>query len=119
MEDSSLYASVFISLASKGTYVHALFELTMLDQSGKGKHKVHSHFDRSMESGPYILKYYGSMWGYKGFFKRPNLETSNFLKSDNLTITCTIGVVFFPFKGPCFTPSMCRNLTLTIISICC
>jgi hypothetical protein len=29
---------------------------------GKGKHKVHSHFDRSLESGPYTLKYRGSMW---------------------------------------------------------
>jgi hypothetical protein len=34
----------------------------LLDQSGKGKHKVHSHFDRALESGPYTLKYRGSMW---------------------------------------------------------
>lgn len=58
----------FIALASEGTDVRALFELTMLDQSGKVKHKVHSHFDRALESGPYTLKYRGSMWGYKRFF---------------------------------------------------
>lgn len=61
-EDNSAYVSVFIALASDGTDVRALFELSLLDQNGKGKHKVHSHFDRSLESGPYTLKYRGSMW---------------------------------------------------------
>ena len=61
-EDSSAYVSVFIALASDGTDVRALFELTLMDQSGKGKHKVHSHFDRALDSGPYTLKYRGSMW---------------------------------------------------------
>ncbi|CAM6009740.1 unnamed protein product [Sphagnum balticum] len=99
-EDNSLYVSVFIALASEGTDVRALFELTMLDQSGKGKHKVHSHFDRSLESGPYTLKYRGSMWGYKRFFRRAFLETSDFLKSDSLAITCTVGVVVSSTQGP-------------------
>ena len=62
VEDSSMYVSVFIALASDGADVRALFELTLLDQSGKGKHKIHSHFDRALESGPYTLKYRGSMW---------------------------------------------------------
>lgn len=61
-EDNSAYVSLFIALASEGTDVRALFELTLLDQSGKGKHKVHSHFGRTLESGPYTLKYRGSMW---------------------------------------------------------
>ncbi|XP_023543458.1 BTB/POZ and MATH domain-containing protein 4-like isoform X1 [Cucurbita pepo subsp. pepo] len=92
-EDSSAYVSVFIALASEGTDVRALFELTLVDQSGEGKHKVHSHFDRSLESGPYTLKYRGSMWGYKRFFRRTSLETSVFLKDDCLKINCTVGVV--------------------------
>uniref|UniRef100_A0A2P2LBE0 Uncharacterized protein MANES_08G153800 n=1 Tax=Rhizophora mucronata TaxID=61149 RepID=A0A2P2LBE0_RHIMU len=92
-EDNSSYVSVFIALASDGTDVRALFELTLIDQSGKGKHKVHSHFDRSLESGPYTLKYRGSMWGYKRFFRRAMLETSDFLKDDCLKIHCTVGVV--------------------------
>ncbi|KAF3775997.1 BTB/POZ and MATH domain-containing protein 4 [Nymphaea thermarum] len=61
-EDGAQYVSVFIALASEGTDVRALFELTLFDQSGKEKHKVHSHFDRALESGPYTLKYRGSMW---------------------------------------------------------
>ncbi|EOY33157.1 BTB/POZ and MATH domain-containing protein 4 isoform 3 [Theobroma cacao] len=92
-EDNSTYVSVFIALASEGTDVRALFELTLVDQSGKGKHKVHSHFDRSLESGPYSLKYRGSMWGYKRFFRRALLETSDYLKDDCLKINCTVGVV--------------------------
>ncbi|CAK8538536.1 unnamed protein product [Lathyrus sativus] len=92
-EDGSNYVSVFIALASEGTDVRALFELTLVDQSGLGKHKVHSHFDRSLESGPYTLKYKGSMWGYKRFFRRNSLESSDFLKNDCLKINCTVGVV--------------------------
>nr|XP_004251235.1 BTB/POZ and MATH domain-containing protein 4 isoform X1 [Solanum lycopersicum] len=92
-EDNSAYVSVFIALASEGTDVRALFELTLIDQSGKEKHKVHSHFDRSLESGPYTLKYRGSMWGYKRFFRRALLETSEYLKDDCLKINCTVGVV--------------------------
>lgn len=61
-EDNCAYVSVFIALASEGTDVRALFELTLMDQSGKERHKVHSHFDRALEGGPYTLKYKGSMW---------------------------------------------------------
>ncbi|KAH0633922.1 hypothetical protein KY290_037371 [Solanum tuberosum] len=61
-EDNSTYVSLFIALASEGTDVRALFELTLIDQSGKSRHKVHSHFGRALESGPYTLKYRGSMW---------------------------------------------------------
>lgn len=61
-EDNAAYVSLFIALASEGTDVRALFELTLLDQSGKGQHKVHTHFGRSLEGGPYTLKYRGSMW---------------------------------------------------------
>ncbi|XP_009353081.2 BTB/POZ and MATH domain-containing protein 4 isoform X2 [Pyrus x bretschneideri] len=92
-EDNSAYVSVFIALASEGTDVRALFELTLVDQGPNGKHKVHSHFDRSLESGPYTLKYRGSMWGYKRFFRRTLLESSSFLKDDCLKINCTVGVV--------------------------
>lgn len=62
IEDNANYMSLFIALASEGADVRALFELTLLDQSGKGMHKVHSHFDRRLETGPYTLKYRGSMW---------------------------------------------------------
>ncbi|GLT47504.1 hypothetical protein SLA2020_211970 [Shorea laevis] len=100
VEDNAAYVSLFIALASEGTDVRALFELTLLDQSGKGNHKVHSHFGRALESGPYTLKYRGSMWGYKRFFKRTLLETSDFLKDDCLSISCCVGVVKSQTEGP-------------------
>ncbi|XP_022138584.1 BTB/POZ and MATH domain-containing protein 2-like [Momordica charantia] len=100
VEDNASYVSVFIALASEGTDVRALFELTLLDQSGKENHKVHSHFERRLESGPYTLKYRGSMWGYKRYFKRTLLETSDFLKDDCLEIHCVVGVVKSHTEGP-------------------
>ncbi|KAA8543200.1 hypothetical protein F0562_021305 [Nyssa sinensis] len=100
VEDNASYVSLFIALASEGTDVRALFELTLLDQSGKERHKVHSHFGRALESGPYTLKYRGSMWGYKRFFKRTALETSDYLKDDCLSIHCSVGVVRSHTEGP-------------------
>ncbi|KAK9289157.1 hypothetical protein L1049_017630 [Liquidambar formosana] len=100
VEDNATYVSLFIALASEGTDVRALFELTLMDQSGKEQHKVHSHFGRTLESGPYTLKYRGSMWGYKRFFKRTALETSDYLKDDCLSIHCSVGVVKSHTEGP-------------------
>ncbi|CAI0466451.1 unnamed protein product [Linum tenue] len=99
-EDNGNYVSLFIALASEGTDVRALFELTLMDQSGKARHKVHSHFGRNLETGPYTLKYRGSMWGYKRFFKRTQLETSDYLKDDKLVIRCCVGVVKSQTEGP-------------------
>lgn len=65
-EDNSVYVSVFIALASDGVDVRALFKLTLMDQTNKGNHKVHSHFDRPLESGPYSLKYRGVTSGFFG-----------------------------------------------------
>lgn len=98
-EDNSVYVSVFIALASDGVDVRALFKLTLMDQTNKGNHKVHSHFDRPLESGPYSLKYRGSMWGYKRFFRRSLLESSEYLKNDCLVMHCTVGVVKTRFEG--------------------
>ncbi|CAN7140728.1 unnamed protein product, partial [Brassica rapa subsp. narinosa] len=92
-EDNSTYVSLFIALASEGADVRALFELTLVDQSGNGKHKVHSHFGRALESGPYTLKYRGSMWGYKRFFKKSSLESSDYMKDNSLLVRCRVGVV--------------------------
>ncbi|GLT42577.1 hypothetical protein SLA2020_165680 [Shorea laevis] len=100
VEDNAAYVSLFIALASEGTDVRALFELTLLDQSGRERHKVHSHFGRTLETGPYTLKYRGSMWGYKRFFKRNVLEQSDYLKDDCLSIQCSVGVVKSNTEGP-------------------
>ncbi|CAA7388752.1 unnamed protein product [Spirodela intermedia] len=99
-EDNAAYVSLFVALASEGTGVRALFELTLMDQSGKERHKVHSHFERALEGGPYTLKYRGSMWGYKRFFKRTALDTSDYVKDDSLLVRCSVGVVRSRTEGP-------------------
>lgn len=48
LEDNSTHVSVFVALASESRNVRALFELTLMDQSGKGKHKVNSCFMKSL-----------------------------------------------------------------------
>lgn len=99
-EDNSTYVSVFIALASDGNDVRALFELTLVDQTGSKKNKVHSHFQRALESGPYTLKYKGSMWGYKRFYRRATLEGSEYMKDDCLVLECTVGVVRSRMERP-------------------
>ncbi|XP_057524433.1 BTB/POZ and MATH domain-containing protein 1-like [Amaranthus tricolor] len=99
-DDNATYVSLFIALASEGTDVRALFELKLEDQSGRGRHKVHSHFGRTLESGPYTLKYRGSMWGYKRFYRRTSLEQSDYLKDDCLLVQCIVGVVKTHTEGP-------------------
>ncbi|KAK9984127.1 hypothetical protein SO802_033652 [Lithocarpus litseifolius] len=65
----------------------------LLDQSGKERHKVHTQFGRTPESGPYTIKNRGSMWGCKRFINRTVLETSDYLKDDCLKVHCRVGVV--------------------------
>ncbi|AAF30312.1 unknown protein [Arabidopsis thaliana] len=108
-EDNSVYVSLFIALASEGADVRALFELTLVDQSGNERHKVHSHFGRTLESGPYTLKYRGSMWGYKRFFKRSLLESSDYLKDNGLLVRCCVGVVKSRTEGP-----RCYNIPVPV-----
>ncbi|CAA7061938.1 unnamed protein product [Microthlaspi erraticum] len=111
-EDNSAYVSLFIALASEGADVRALFELTLVDQSDNGKHKIHTHFGRALESGPYTLKYRGSMWGYKRFFRRTSLESSDYLKDNRLLVRCRVGVVKSRTEGPrsCSIPVPVSNL---------
>ena len=62
MQDNATYVSLFIVLASEGPDVRALFELKLLDQSGKERHKVYTQFRRPPDSGPYTIRNRGSMW---------------------------------------------------------
>ncbi|ONK68014.1 uncharacterized protein A4U43_C05F6290 [Asparagus officinalis] len=98
-KDKARFVSVFIVLESEGADVRALFELRILDQSGKERHRGHSHFGRPLPGGPYILNCRGSMWGYKRFFGRTTLETSDYLKDDCLFISCRVGVVTSHTEG--------------------
>lgn len=96
-EDHSEFVSVFVALTSDSFNVQVLFEIVLLDQSGNGKHKTHSHFSGGIES-PYILEKQGSMWGYARFLRRDELEVSGFLKADTLEFTGRVGVLLSSIK---------------------
>nr|POF11175.1 btb/poz and math domain-containing protein 2 [Quercus suber] len=99
-QDNATYVSLFIVLASEGTDVRALFELKLLDQSEKTRHKVYSQFSRPPDSGPCTIRKRGIMWGCSHFFKRTDLETSDYLKDDCLKVYCRVGVVRSYTEGP-------------------
>ncbi|CAM6127335.1 unnamed protein product [Calypogeia fissa] len=101
-EDQSEFVSVFIALASDSFDVQALFEIILLDQSGRGLHMIHSHFDGQIES-PYTLERQGSMWGYNRYFRRDSLEVSDYLKDDTLEFTGRVGVLLSSIKPTILT----------------
>nr|POF11256.1 btb/poz and math domain-containing protein 2 [Quercus suber] len=96
VQDNATYVSLYIGLASEGTDVRALYELKLLDQSGKERHKVLTGFDR----GPRTFSNRGQIWGYRQFFKRTDLETSDYLKDDCIKVHCSVGVVRSYTMGP-------------------
>ncbi|KAG5408685.1 hypothetical protein IGI04_005004 [Brassica rapa subsp. trilocularis] len=99
-KDNASYVSLFIALASEGTDVRALFELTLVDQSGNGKHKVHSHFERALEKGPYTLKYRGS--GIQAVFQEVWFTVIRVSERqyNSLLVRCRVGVVKSCTEGP-------------------
>ncbi|KAL2320509.1 hypothetical protein Fmac_029478 [Flemingia macrophylla] len=96
IETQGCHVSVFVALASHATDVRALFQLVLIDQTGRGRHKVNSHFNGNLPNGPFTLKRLGSKWGFKRYFDRTRLDNSRFLKNDSLKIHCTVGVVLSP-----------------------
>ncbi|XP_072986523.1 BTB/POZ and MATH domain-containing protein 4-like [Typha latifolia] len=84
-EDNALCISVCVGLSGEGTEARAIFELVLVDQSGKGRHLVRNQ--------PLTLMCGKSMWGYRCLYERAALETSDFLRDDCLKIKCTVSVV--------------------------
>ncbi|KAG8378624.1 hypothetical protein BUALT_Bualt07G0004800 [Buddleja alternifolia] len=91
-ETSEKYVGLFINRRSEGEGVRILFKMTLLDQSGEGKHRTLSLFDKVPDSGP-ILMGNRERTGYAHFIAQDRLEKSSYLKDDCLKIECTIGVV--------------------------
>ncbi|KAL7098216.1 hypothetical protein ACP275_09G003100 [Erythranthe tilingii] len=85
-------ASLLISLVSDppNTYVNCLYDLYILDQSGKGNHKGISLIQQG--SNPTIGLKKGDFCGDRYLMKLADLESPDYLKDDCLKISCTIGV---------------------------
>ncbi|KAK4491298.1 hypothetical protein RD792_002034 [Penstemon davidsonii] len=85
-ESGDSNVSLFITLLSKyKEEVRIFLECVLLDQSGDKWYKSTSGFYRMPKDGSEI--------GLSPFFKRSELEASQFLKDDCLTIQCTVGVL--------------------------
>ncbi|KAF3956810.1 hypothetical protein CMV_018104 [Castanea mollissima] len=95
-EDNATYVSLDIALESEGTdvSVRALLQVKLLDQSGKERHILLD------QSEPRTFSNRKRTWGYWQFFKRTDLETSDYLKDDCLKVHCSLGVVRSYTKGP-------------------
>lgn len=87
------YMSLYIRLESDETDVNAVFELMLVDQSGKGKHKIQTQFGRLEEKKPFLIKRRGSQWGFGQFVKKKYLKNSGYLKDDCLVVNCVVGVL--------------------------
>ncbi|KAK4477989.1 hypothetical protein RD792_017254 [Penstemon davidsonii] len=94
------YVSLFITLVSKCKEdVRAWFEYVLLDQNGDKWYKSNRACLQKMEKdtrcmfGPYTLQDSKRTIGFAPFYKRTELEASQFIKDDCLAIQCTVGVV--------------------------
>ncbi|KAK4491282.1 hypothetical protein RD792_002018 [Penstemon davidsonii] len=94
-ESGQVYVSCYIALVSKCKEgVEAYFEYVLLDQSGNKWHTRKKEFVMGTYMiGPHLLNDITNILGYDDFYKRTELEASQFIKDDCLTIQCTVGVV--------------------------
>ncbi|KAL7098212.1 hypothetical protein ACP275_09G002900 [Erythranthe tilingii] len=86
-------ASLFISLVSEAPpyrYIHCLYDMHIIDQSGKGNHRGISSIK---SDGPVDFLRKDQFSGYNHFTKQATLESQDYLKDDCLKIRCTIGVL--------------------------
>ncbi|KAG8378612.1 hypothetical protein BUALT_Bualt07G0003600 [Buddleja alternifolia] len=84
--------SLFLSLQSDVSYcVPCLFEIHLLDQSGKGRHHGRYLFNTFPPDVTYAV--FGGLHGLPFFIKQAYLEHSDYLKDDCLKIRCTIQVL--------------------------
>ncbi|KAG8378633.1 hypothetical protein BUALT_Bualt07G0005700 [Buddleja alternifolia] len=98
------YIGFHITLMSEGKGVRCLLKMTLLDQSGEGKHQTISLFDNVPDSGPILVPSCQST-GFPYFISRDKLEKSSYLKDDCLKIECTVGVVL-PYETETMTLSV-------------
>ncbi|KAL8101579.1 hypothetical protein AgCh_033467 [Apium graveolens] len=88
LEDDQ-YIALFVTLESNRTNVIGHFELILVDQSGKGKHRIRTSFGTDAHC---LMKHQGSQWGWSRFIKRSQLKNP-YLKDGFLVVKCRVGVL--------------------------
>lgn len=102
------YISLYIRLESEETDVNAVFELSLVDQSGKGKRQIQTQFGRLQEKKPFLMRRHGSQWGFGQYMKKKYLKKSGYLKDDCLVVNCVVGVL-----APCTDKETADSISLT------
>lgn len=82
------HISLYIRLESDETDVNAVFEMMLVDQSGKGKHRIQTN-------SVFLMRKRGSQWGFGKYMKKKNLEKLGYLKDGCLVVNCVVGVLAF------------------------
>ncbi|KAL3812708.1 hypothetical protein ACJIZ3_013976 [Penstemon smallii] len=106
-ESGDIYVSLFIKLVSKFVKdIRVWYEYVLLDESGNKWYISTNRFkmlekDKRWMVGPYTLLPGGNRTiGYDDFYKRTELEASQLIKDDCLTILCSVGVVKTSMDSP-------------------
>ncbi|KAK4488014.1 hypothetical protein RD792_003753 [Penstemon davidsonii] len=106
VESGDIYVSLLIALVSKSEEdVRVWLEYLLLDESGDKWFKTQSGFrripkDGQQMTGPHTVNDGNATIGYSGYCKITELEASQFIKDDCLTIQCTVGVLKTSMDGP-------------------
>jgi len=84
------YVALSLTLASEATNLWALYNFTMLDQTGRGQDRS---MGRSVQRGPCKFESQNFRRGKPRFIKRSELSNSGLLVNDMLIIRCEVSVV--------------------------
>ncbi|KAL3833821.1 hypothetical protein ACJIZ3_008557 [Penstemon smallii] len=105
-ESGDIDVSLLIALVSKSEKdVRVWLEYLLLDESGDKWFKTQSGFTRMPKdehrmTGPHTVNDVNETIGYSNFCELTELEASQFIKDDCLTIQCTVGVLKTSMDGP-------------------
>lgn len=92
-DQCSGYLSLYVCLMSEETDMYAMFQLTLVDQSGEGKHKACRLLGRGREKQVSVSPSRGIQWGFPLFMNKSYLEELGYLKDDCLVVKCEVGVL--------------------------
>ena len=84
------YVALSLTLASEATDLWALYNFTMIDQTGNGQDRS---MGRSVQRGPCRFESQNFRRGKPRFIKRTELANSGLLVNDTLIIRCEVSLV--------------------------
>lgn len=89
--DTRQYVSIFLTTPGSLPPNHVMYEVAILDQSGKGKHVVQKS---RTDDGPLVVPYRGIIAGWPKFVKGTKLEKGSrrHIANDTIVVRCGRGI---------------------------